>query len=329
MNRSITKQFLLLPVLFLGSLLMSSLALSAEQCLDCHGQKGMPGYVDRTLFEQSVHSPLSCTQCHQGVSSYPHNKNIAKVNCGSCHFTGKNGAPQTQGQQYELSVHGKAAAAGNPSVPVCQTCHGSHYIFPSADARSMTNRKKIPTLCSSCHPSEFAEYEKSIHAAVLANTDEKTPTCFDCHMEHLTPPTGSSRWQLSLIRQCGTCHPEQMSTYHKTYHGKVTELGYATMAKCSDCHGSHAIVAVSDPASPLSSQNILTTCRKCHPAATAGFTKFYAHPEEGDRAKYPILYYTFVFMTALLISVFAFFLTHTFLWAYRSLKERLQKKGGE
>ena len=40
------------------------------------------------------------------------------------------------------------------------------------------------------------------------------------------------------------------------------------------------------------------------------------------------LYYTYLFMTLLLIGVFTFFLTHTFLWAYRALKERIQKKGG-
>jgi hypothetical protein len=40
------------------------------------------------------------------------------------------------------------------------------------------------------------------------------------------------------------------------------------------------------------------------------------------------MFYTYLFMTTLLIGVFAFFFTHTFLWAYRSLKERMNKKGG-
>jgi hypothetical protein len=41
-----------------------------------------------------------------------------------------------------------------------------------------------------------------------------------------------------------------------------------------------------------------------------------------------VLFYTYLFMTALLIGVFAFFFLHTFLWAFRALKERLEKKGG-
>jgi len=229
-----------------------------------------------------------------------------------------------------LSVHGRAASAGNTAVPTCQTCHGNHYIYPSADARSATNRQKIPALCSQCHPAEYEAYGKSIHAQVLsADPTAKVATCFDCHLEHLAPPTADDQWKLALIKQCGNCHKEQMKTYRETYHGKVTELGYTTVAKCADCHGSHTIAVVADPMSTLSQQNILATCRKCHAGATAGFTKFYAHGDHSDRAKYPVLYYTFLFMTALLIGVFAFFLTHTFLWAYRSLKERMQKKGGE
>ncbi len=289
----------------------------------------MKGYVDRTLFEQSVHNFLDCTKCHIDITGYPHVK-PAKVNCGICHFLGREGAPKEQAQKYKLSVHGKAAAAGNTGVPTCQTCHGSHYIYPSADARSTTNRKNIPTLCSQCHPQEFDTYKNSIHGMqLLVDNNMKAATCFDCHLEHLTPAITSVQWQLSLIRECGTCHTEEMRTYQHTYHGKVTELGYATMAKCSDCHGSHDIMRVDNPNSTISPNNILKTCQKCHINATIGFTKFYAHPEEHNRAKYPVLYYTFISMTMLLIGVFAFFLTHTVLWAYRSLKERMQNKGGE
>jgi hypothetical protein len=304
-------------------------AFSKESCYDCHGIKGMKDYVDRTLFEQSVHTFLACTKCHVDVSEIPHGK-VSKVNCGICHFLGREGAPKEQALEYRLSVHGNASASGNTVAPTCQTCHGSHYIYPSADARSATNRLKIPALCSQCHPQQFDVYKTSIHGKqLLDNHNIFAPTCFDCHLEHLTPPTSNNLWQLSLIKQCGTCHSEEMKTYRKTYHGKVTKLGYSTVAKCSDCHGSHNIQAVDSPQSSLSEQNILSTCRKCHAGATVGFTKYYAHAEESNKGKYPVLYYTFLFMTMLLIGVFAFFLTHTFLWAYRSMKERMRKKGDE
>jgi hypothetical protein len=318
-----------LLIVLITNFMITTAAVAKEDCLSCHGQKDMREHVDRAAFGQSVHGRFDCIKCHLDVSDYPHGK-VLKVNCGSCHFLGREGAPKEKAQEYKLSVHGRALAAGKTAAPNCQTCHGSHYIYRAGDSRSSTRRENIPSLCSKCHSKEFADYGKSIHGKeFLQNQNAGVPTCFDCHMEHRIPNVGDEQWMLSLITQCGNCHAEEMKTYRKTYHGKVTRLGYANTAKCSDCHGSHTILPVADPDSTLSQRNILTTCRECHPKATAGFTKFYAHAEESNRAKYPIMFYTYLFMTILLISVFAFFLTHTFLWAYRSLKERMQKKGGE
>jgi hypothetical protein len=301
-------------------------AYAQDNCGNCHFSQGIKPHVDRVAFEQSVHGFLACTKCHLGISEYPHRR-VAKVSCGICHFLGTSGAPMKQAQEFKQSVHNRVAAVGTSRVPVCQTCHGTHAILSAADPRSSTNRKNIPALCSQCHPAEYAAYKKSIHAVALEmGLNKKAPTCFDCHLEHLVPPTGTHAWKLALVKQCGTCHQEQLDTYRKTYHGKVSGLGYSSVAKCADCHGSHEIMSVNDDASPLAPGNILATCRKCHANATTGFTKFYAHADERDRAKYPVMFYTFVFMTVLLIGTFAFFLTHTLLWAYRSLKERMNAR---
>ncbi len=317
---------------FLGSIITiyAFPAAANDDCFACHGEKGMRSSVDRNAFEQSVHKGIGCKKCHLDVSGVPHGP-VLKVNCGICHFLGREGASREQALEYKLSVHGTAVRLGKAGAPLCQTCHGSHAIYPSQDGRSRTNRAKIPALCSSCHAKEFGDYRNSIHGReFLEKKNTAAATCFDCHEEHLTPGVTNPVWQLQLVKECGTCHPGEMDTYRKTLHGKVTQLGYATMAKCSDCHGSHAILAVSDPDSRLSPKNRLATCRACHPNATEGFTRYYAHAEELNRRKYPELFYTYAFMTALLIGVFAFFFTHTFLWAYRSLKEKLQqKKGGE
>ena len=321
------KRHLFLLVLTL--ILFPSFTLAEENCRDCHGQKGMPGFVNQQEFAQSVHGMFACTKCHISIASYPHGK-VAKVSCGICHFLGTDGAPTEKAQEFKQSVHNRITPVGLNAAPSCQTCHGSHTIYPAGDKRSATRRQNIPALCSRCHPGEFEAYSKSVHGIeALDRNNQHAPTCFDCHQEHLIPPTGDKTWMLSLVKQCGSCHQEQMKTYRKTYHGKVTQLGYATMAKCSDCHGSHGIARVTEKTSLLSDQNILSTCRKCHPKATQGFTKFYAHAEETNREKYPVMFYTFLFMTTLLIGTFAFFFTHTFLWAYRSLKERLGRKGGE
>lgn len=313
----------------IACLAMATAAFAKDDCYSCHGQKGMRGYVDKTSYEQSVHQRIECTKCHLGMASYPH-EHVARVNCGICHFLGSEGAPRAQARQYKLSVHGRALASGNAGAPACQTCHGSHYIFPSTDARSKTGREKIPALCSACHARQFGDYRASIHGKeFLEKNNSSAATCFDCHLEHLVPKTGEEQFKLALIRQCGSCHPAEMNSYRKTYHGKVTRLGYTSVAKCADCHGAHTILPRSDESSMLSQKNILATCRTCHPRATEGFTRFYAHAEESNRAKYPLLHYTFLFMTALLTGVFTFFFTHAFLWAFRALKERMSGKGGE
>lgn len=302
----------------------STTAIAQENCYNCHGQKTSPGYVGKALYEQSVHGFLECTKCHTGVTSYPH-KNPGEVKCISCHLLSSSGAPVEQAREFALSVHGRAGSGG----PGCADCHGSHYIYPSSDPRSATYKSKVPSLCGQCHPAPLEEYGKSIHGVLFARLPESgAPGCFDCHLEHRVPPTGEDRWKRELIGKCGSCHARELNTYHKTYHGKVTALGYTTIAKCWDCHGSHGILPPEDPASRLSSRNIVSTCAECHPGASEGFARFYAHPDETDRENYPVLYYTYLFMTTLLIGVFAFFLTHTVLWSYRALKERIQKKGG-
>jgi len=52
---------------------------------------------------------------------------------------------------YGEGLHGRAYARGDKLAPSCQTCHGSHEIFPVKDPRSSVAPMKIPYLCGSCH----------------------------------------------------------------------------------------------------------------------------------------------------------------------------------
>jgi cytochrome b subunit of formate dehydrogenase len=74
----------------------------------------------------------------------------------------------------------------------------------------------------------------------------------------------------------------------------------------------------SNPASHLSKANIVATCQKCHPGANARFTEYEPHANPLDAQHYPLLHWTFVAMTMLLIGVFGFFGAHTGLWLLRS-----------
>jgi cytochrome b subunit of formate dehydrogenase len=75
----------------------------------------------------------------------------------------------------------------------------------------------------------------------------------------------------------------------------------------------------SNPASRLSSTNILATCQQCHPGATAKFTEYRPHANPMDAKNYPLLHVVFLGMTGLLIGTFAFFGLHTLMWLVRAV----------
>jgi len=138
----------------------------------------------------------------------------------------------------------------------------------------------------------------------------------------------SEGFKLHIMDQCGRCHVEIAKTYFDTYHGKVSQLGYTKTAKCYDCHGSHDILAISNPESHLSRKNVLKTCQKCHEGATKKFAGYLTHATHHDPQKYPILFWTFWGMTGLLVGTFILAGIHTLLWLPRSLqwKRELAKR---
>ena len=152
------------------------------------------------------------------------------------------------------------------------------------------------------------------------------PTCETCHTAHLISPVHQDKFMSEITATCGKCHTELAETYLETYHGKVYQLGYMEAARCSDCHGAHGIYSMDNPKSTISPRNIVNTCKKCHTDANMKFTGYLTHATHYDRSNFPWLYYTFWAMTALLLSVFAFFGLHTLLWLPRSLGAMLKKK---
>jgi cytochrome b subunit of formate dehydrogenase len=124
------------------------------------------------------------------------------------------------------------------------------------------------------------------------------------------------------MAQCGQCHAGIAETYFETYHGKASALGDATKAKCYNCHGAHDIRPASDAASHLAAANIVETCGKCHSGSNANFAGFLAHGTHRDRERYPLLYYAYTGMTALLLGTMIFFGLHTLMWLPRSWKMR-------
>jgi cytochrome b subunit of formate dehydrogenase len=111
-------------------------------------------------------------------------------------------------------------------------------------------------------------------------------------------------------------------TYEESYHGKAFHLGQPLAAGCADCHGYHSILPKNDPKSTISRTRLVETCGKCHPRANANFVQWIPHADHYDQANYPVLYYTFLIMTVLLVGVFGVFWLECILWWQRAYREK-------
>ena len=123
-----------------------------------------------------------------------------------------------------------------------------------------------------------------------------------------TPPQPLRQLSQRPIQQLRVDHP-----------WRLTGLGYGPAAKCSDCHGSHGILAVSNPNSTLSPANRAATCGKCHPHASGNFLNFDPHVDHLDASRGGIVRWTYLFFLTMLIATFGCFGLHSVLWFLRSL----------
>jgi hypothetical protein len=64
--------------------------------------------------------------------------------------------------------------------------------------------------------------------------------------------------------------------------------------------------------------NVQATCGKCHSGSNKGFASYAPHADSHNRDRYPVLYFSRLFMNLLLSSVLGFFALHTIVWFIRS-----------
>jgi cytochrome b subunit of formate dehydrogenase len=299
-------------------------------CSDCHG--GDPG----SLNFQQAHAAeveggpsivLPFRPLLSQESRPPARLETLVQVCGRCH------APAAE--TYSASVHGHGLReSGLVVTAVCTDCHGSHGIYPAVDPRSTLHAATAGATCATCHRFIQERVQQSVHGGAAPSTlsgasrptveTTRKPNCTDCHHGHDLPHPRSAAFRRGLPDRCGSCHADLTNSYTRSLHGQLTELGYLPAANCSDCHGAHDVLAVSEPASRLSAINRRTTCAKCHPDANDNFLDFDPHADPRDPARDAILHWVNLGLTSILIGVFAFFGAHSFLWLVRSLHDAKQ-----
>jgi cytochrome b subunit of formate dehydrogenase len=275
----------------------------APTCVSCHGGHQILPVSDRQSPQHRLNSIFLCTACHE---RHPHN-------------TPGGYQPKKHIAAYLQSAHGKAIAeSGLVAAPTCSDCHSAHAVHPVTDPASPMYRSRIPQTCGRCHVGILSIYEKSIHGRLAGEGRTDAPVCTDCHTSHEIIQPNKVAFKLASGDRCGKCHEARIEHYRETFHGKALALGRPGVAACYDCHGHHDIVPLSDPKSRLFGEHKLKTCQQCHPNAGPKFTEYIAHADHRNRELYPVLYWTFVGMTALVVGTFLFFGAHTILWSVRS-----------
>ncbi len=288
----------------------------------------------------------TCATCHGGHDILPKSDrqsrtfplNIVKV-CGDCHKqhatnTGTDGAEHVQ--NYLDSVHGRAVVRGGLSVAAtCADCHGNHKVLPSGEVQSSVNRANVASTCGRCHTGVSETYATSIHGRELAGGNRDAPVCSDCHTAHGITRTDTPSFKLDIVRECGTCHDKPRpgsnssltlyDTYRMSYHGQVTTLGLDRAARCSDCHGAHNVMKIEEPASRLSPENRVATCKQCHKNASESFAKFESHADPHDAARYPVLHGAWLYFVIMMSFAFGFFGLHSVFWFIRSWIDRIKR----
>jgi predicted CXXCH cytochrome family protein len=303
--------------------------IANEYCLSCHDTPGlrtlMPSGeelyigVDSVMYYTSTHGRLgyACVQCHTDKKEYPHQEKTANTLreyslqryefCKTCHL-----------DKYEAtldSTHQNALDAGNPNAAICTDCHGIHNIGGTPHLRSNT-----PKICERCHFEIYKRYEKSVHgAALLEEGNPAVPSCIDCHGVHnITGPSTDDSFHLFSPDICAKCHADEdlmskygistkvFQTYLSDFHGttvvlfeKINPNQQTNKPVCIDCHGVHDMRKVDDPESKVIKVNLLSTCQKCHPDASANFpTSWLSHyvptPEEAPLVFFVDLFYKII-----------------------------------
>jgi len=324
-------------------------APDVETCLACHGDSSLavtlPSGETRSLhvsldtFRASVHgNKLSCTDCHQDMTSVPHEARPFKTlrdftlayyeQCKRCHF-----ANYTKTLD---SVHFKALERRDRMAPTCVDCHGAHDIAPPH-----TPKVRISQTCARCHQGVFDVFRKSVHGRFLEKSDD-VPGCTDCHGVHDVAGPRDGDWRKRTPGLCSNCHANKTlmdkygistavaKTYVADFHGMTASLQRAgsssrqtsVVALCTDCHGVHDITKVDEPGSRVLRANLVKTCARCHEGASDNFPAAWMSHYEPTWEKAPLVYGVQLFYDILIPFMVAGLLLQILLHFWRMVVNR-------
>ncbi|MFN8447743.1 MAG: cytochrome c3 family protein [Anaerolineae bacterium] len=329
---------------------------SNAYCLLCHSQPGLTWTlpsgetlsltVDPTILAGSVHGTdnehgaLQCVDCHT-EQHFPHAPQTVQTvreyqleryaSCRNCH--------EDEYTRSQDSVHGAAIRAGTLEAATCVDCHGGHDI-QTPDVP----RQRISLTCGKCHGAIFEQYRTSVHgSALLEEGNPDVPTCIDCHGVHNISDPTTALFRVRSPQLCAGCHTNAqlmdkygittnvLDSYLTDFHGTTVALfeqedpNVATnKAVCYDCHGVHDIARVDTSNSRVVRENLLTTCKQCHPDATADFPDAWVGHFPPTLESHPLLFVVNLFYSVLIPLVVGGFIFLVLTDVFRRVRGRVR-----
>ncbi|MHB0959404.1 MAG: cytochrome b/b6 domain-containing protein [Pirellulaceae bacterium] len=284
-----------------------------------------------------VAGALSCAACHHEDPHQMRRVDDMKSpvfvpnqveTCGHCH--------EAAWDEYRISVHGQGLEnSGLIKTAVCANCHGAHGILKAEDPASRLNSTNVADTCGACHRFIEDRLKLSVHGtgngpggataqSAPGGTIRRKPSCTDCHVGHDLLDPRSANFRNREPDRCGNCHADLYARYGMSMHGALTNLGYTEGAKCSDCHGAHEILALSDPNSLMAPGNRLKTCSTCHTDMAPNLASFDPHADHHDVKRSALVYWVYRGVLTFIIVVFGFFGIHAICWFLRGLVDVLR-----
>ena len=207
---------------------------------------------------------------------------LKDADCLACHSADAALTKDVNGKSVSISVdENKFKHSVHGGMFTCVDCH--------KDVKSLSHETPPQrVMCATCHADAMTAYNNSVHSKVT-QAGKAAANCEDCHggvheivgADNPKSPVNHA----NIPNTCGRCHGQKflmesngVSTapfvsYQESVHGRAVENGSTKAAVCTDCHGSHEILAANQAKSPIYKFNVPATCGKCHADISKTFTQ--------------------------------------------------------
>jgi hypothetical protein len=186
--------------------------------------------------------------------------------CQKCHDKADLAMRTQDGKAWSLHVSSDAFLKSQHAKNDCTDCHEDIGDDAHATKKPAVKSRRDYALglnasCTSCHKKKVAQYQDSVHAALVKEGSAEAPLCSDCHAVHTLQSVKVARPVAET--PCLKCHEEIGKAYLGDVHGLKRVAEDTSSPLCADCHQAHSIHA------PSSDTRLKDACLACHEDAFA------------------------------------------------------------